>query len=95
MKFTKIGHIQINIQDTFPDHINITVADTGIGIASQDVVNLFNYGSMFGDRADNPTGSGLGLYITKELVRLLDGTPITVISDKGKGTFFNFYLPIT
>jgi len=48
---------------------------------------------MLEDDAANP-GSGLGIYISKELLKILGGSPIRVVSDRGLGTFFNFDIPI-
>ena len=70
-----------------PHHISIKVTDTGIGIDEKDYEKIFTKFS----RIDNPLtrkvqGSGLGLYITKNIVEKMDGT-ISVCSKDNKTTF--------
>lgn len=72
----------------------LTVTDTGIGIPSEKVAYIFDRFYQ----ADNSTtrkgeGTGIGLTLTKELVKLLGGT-IEVESELGKGTVFQVMLPI-
>ena len=76
--------------------IETKVADTGVGIKKNDMEKLF---TKFG-RLDNSLtaisktpGTGLGLYITKNLVEL-SGGKIAVESEPGKGSTFTFTLPI-
>ena len=87
------GHITLTaqVQDEF---VRLAVADTGIGISSQDQEKLFHI--FF--RADAPIvqdqpGWGLGLYIAKRLVELFGGE-FGVESEPGKGSTFWFDLPI-
>ena len=73
----------------------IDVIDTGFGISADDQVNLF---SQF-HRASNPSaqaisGTGLGLYVTKQLVEA-HGGKIWVQSEEGKGSTFSLTLPIS
>ncbi len=72
----------------------IDVIDTGFGISGEDQVNLF---SQF-YRTNNPSaravsGTGLGLYVTKQLVEA-QGGKIWVQSDEGKGSTFSLTLPL-
>ena len=78
-------------QDT---HVQISVSDTGIGIAPEDQAQLFT--KFF--RADHPLvrrtgGTGLGLPIGKALVEL-HGGEIWVESELGRGSTFSFTLPL-
>jgi len=71
-----------------------SVADTGIGMSSEDQERLFT--KYF--RSDDPavrseTGTGLGLVITKSLVEL-QGGEIWVESELGKGSTFSFTIPV-
>ncbi len=73
----------------------VNISDTGIGISSEDQVNLF---TKFW-RADNSstreeTGTGLGLYITKHLIEA-HGGKIWAESQVGKGTTFSFTWPLS
>ena len=73
----------------------INVIDHGFGISAEDQVNLF---SQF-HRSSNPaslavSGTGLGLYVTKQLVEA-HGGKIWVQSEEGKGSTFSLTLPFS
>ena len=75
--------------------VRIDVIDNGFGISAEDQVNLF---SQF-HRASNPSaqavsGTGLGLYVTKQLVEA-HGGKIWVQSQEGKGSTFSLTLPFS
>lgn len=94
LKFTTEGIIRCGYQFK-SDEIEFFVHDTGCGISSKKLDNIFE---MFSQ--ENPTntrgheGSGLGLTIAKGLVQMLGGR-IGVTSEKGKGSSFTFTLPRT
>lgn len=68
----------------------ISVADTGSGIAKEDLSNIFN--CFFTRRKDN-SGEGLGLYIAKSIV-MEHGGDIQVSSTPGEGSVFTLWLPV-
>ncbi len=74
--------------------VHISVSDTGIGIPQNQIEKLFI--KFF--RADNAlrfqtSGSGLGLYVVKNIIESHGGS-ISVTSEENKGTTFSFTLPI-
>ncbi len=74
--------------------IVVSVRDTGVGISKEDFAKLFTrFGQLDGSLTRTDGGTGLGLAICKELVELHGGR-IRVESEVGKGTVFNFTLPI-
>ncbi len=74
--------------------LETSVADNGIGISEDDHGKLFEKFWRSEDRAVRAqAGTGLGLYIVKELVERMGGH-ITVKSSRGKGTTFAFTLPL-
>ncbi len=74
--------------------VRISVADTGTGIAPQDLPHVFDR-FYRGDRSSTHSreGTGLGLAIVKQLVEAHEGK-VGVESDVGKGTRFWFTLPL-
>jgi PAS domain S-box-containing protein len=93
VKFTPNGG-EITI-DSHPDgeFVSFTVSDTGMGIASDEHVSIFD---KFYQAASTTKGvregTGLGLAITKRLVELHGGT-ISVTSELGRGSHFTFCIP--
>jgi len=95
LKYTpKKGRVTVNATvDT--DHIHIEVIDTGIGISSDDVEKIFDlFYRAKDERVTKMTGSGLGLTIAREVIRL-HGGDISVQSELNKGSTFTLTLPIT
>jgi diguanylate cyclase (GGDEF)-like protein/PAS domain S-box-containing protein len=93
IKFTpEKGQITLEIKD-MEKEIGCSVADTGKGIAGEDMPKLFTKFQQF-DRVPGAgaKGTGLGLAITKELVRMHGGR-IWAESKLGKGSKFTFTLP--
>lgn len=87
------GRIIVTIEPVFPDHIEFTVQDFGIGIARKDLFRIFEpYYRADLSRRRGEGGSGLGLTIVSELVKLHNGR-ITVRSAEQRGTIVTVQLP--
>jgi sigma-B regulation protein RsbU (phosphoserine phosphatase) len=86
--------IQVNIVETDPDRIYISVSDTGRGIGPEAKALIFERLYQDPEAVDNNrSGLGLGLFICREIVRLHEGR-IWVSSEPGQGSTFTFTLPI-
>ena len=93
VKFTpEGGRIGINARQA-DGLVEISVSDTGIGIAPEDQPKIFEEFRQVGsDYAHKVEGTGLGLTLAKKFVELHGGT-IWVESEVGKGSTFSFTLP--
>ena len=94
VKFTHAGEIGVYVHKVDQDRLRFEVRDTGIGLSSEQVGNLFQPFSQ----ADSSTtrqygGTGLGLSITMQLVKLMDGE-IWVESSEGEGSSFIFEIEL-
>jgi len=73
----------------------ISVKDTGVGIAKEDLPILFTrFGRVSTPQTNHLPGTGLGLYLGRQLARL-HGGEITVESAPGKGSTFTLHLPLS
>lgn len=86
------GKISISL-DKKPGCVAVAVADTGCGIAENDIEHIFDrfYRSEQGEE-DHSTSAGLGLAIVKRILDL-HGSLITVSSTLNQGTRFEFEIP--
>jgi signal transduction histidine kinase len=93
VKFTPEGG-RIEVKATMADSsVEISVTDTGIGIAAEDHEAVFEEFRQVGtDYAQKREGTGLGLTLTKKFVEM-HGGKIWVESEVGKGSTFTFTLP--
>lgn len=73
----------------------VSVKDQGVGIAKEDLPILFTrFGRVSTPQTDHLPGTGLGLYLGRQLARL-QGGEITVDSDPGRGSTFTLHLPVS
>jgi len=94
IKFTKEGHITFGYNIRDHRHVEFFVSDSGIGIPHNKIRLIFDrFGQVNQERTLQPTGTGLGLPISKSLVDLMGGE-MWVESEIGKGTTFYFTLPL-
>ncbi|WP_017905509.1 ATP-binding protein [Pseudomonas asplenii] len=91
IKFTpRLGTVGVRAQSSGGD-IVFTVRDSGEGIAQEHLPHVFSrYWTM---KEGNPTGTGLGLYITQGIVHA-HGGQIVASSEPGQGAEFRFTLPM-
>ena len=97
IKFTSRGFVQLHIQHSWIDHKQLTlefeVSDTGIGISRYDMNKLFQPFAQAGtDISRIYGGTGLGLYICKNLIELQNGK-IEASSLINVGSKFKFSIP--
>jgi signal transduction histidine kinase len=72
----------------------VSVTDTGVGIAKEDLPILFTrFGRVSTSQTVHLPGTGLGLYLGRQLARL-HGGEITVESTPGRGSIFTLHLPV-
>ncbi|EAZ88009.1 ATP-binding protein, partial [Crocosphaera chwakensis] len=76
------------------DYINITVQDTGVGIAAGELDKLFEAFAQTESGKKSSEGTGLGLAISRKFVQLMGGD-ITVTTEVESGTTFSFNIKIT
>ena len=91
IKFTKNGKVEIDY-NVDNEKVCISVRDNGVGIAKEDIDNIFDrfYQTKNGNLATK--GAGLGLAIVKSYIDILHGK-ISVESEVGKGSCFYVELP--
>lgn len=91
-KFTPDGGSITVSLDNDGNQVTLSVADTGIGISDTDKQNIFQ--RFYQVRTDDPkAGSGIGLHIVSEYVRMHNGD-ITVTDNTPRGTIFTITIPI-
>jgi signal transduction histidine kinase/response regulator RpfG family c-di-GMP phosphodiesterase len=91
-KFTFDGSIRVALRET-DGRVVLTIADTGTGIPVEDLPHLFErFHRIEGAKARTHEGSGIGLALVHELVRLHDGH-IEVASTLGVGTTVTVRIP--
>jgi signal transduction histidine kinase len=87
------GPIDIEIADR-GGIARVSVRDRGVGIAKEDLPILFTrFGRVSTPETDHLPGTGLGLYLGRQLARL-HGGEITVDSDPHRGSTFTLHLPV-
>ncbi len=90
-KFTQKGHIifSVNLKSTDTannvSHISFTIEDTGLGMSDEQVNMIFNPFEQFNKSFETTSGTGLGMPITRQLVKLMNGS-IEINSKLNVGT---------
>jgi signal transduction histidine kinase len=91
-KFTFKGQIEVTLRAA-SEAVELHVADTGTGIPAEEMPHLFErFHRVQNARGRTHEGSGIGLALVQELVRLHGGI-ITAKSEVGKGTTFTIKIP--
>jgi signal transduction histidine kinase len=94
IKYTERGNVTVS-GAAVDGAVKISIADEGEGIPSDQRFNVFGkFFRRLGDRRENPTGTGLGLYISRGLVEA-HGGKMWVDEAPGGGALFAFTLPIS
>ncbi len=99
IKYTMKGTVEISVEK-LKTKLKINVKDSGIGITKEDLAKLgrkfFRAKQYIKDGASGavvrPGGTGLGLYVSFELVKLMGGN-VTIESELGKGSIFSYTMP--
>lgn len=98
IKFTPPGGIvSLTVSKTFENGkevVLISVRDTGRGIPEASVGKIFERFYQVPNKHDQTPGTGLGLAVTHELIKLMNGR-ISVESQEGKGSEFTVLIPIS
>ncbi|MBI3887137.1 MAG: PAS domain S-box protein [Opitutae bacterium] len=81
------GTVEVTCTVSAPSRIRITVRDTGAGLSSEKVAQLFQPFNRLGQETGSVAGTGIGLVVTKRLAELMDGT-LGVESTPDVGTAF-------
>ncbi|MDF3821610.1 ATP-binding protein [Leptospira sp. 96542] len=94
LKFTSFGTLTLAVSlSEDQNSVLFKVSDTGIGISEYDISRLFDrFVQLENSRTKKFEGSGLGLFISKQLVTLMGGE-IEVSSVIGEGSTFKFCIP--
>ena len=97
IRFTDTGGVQIQFSIADMDtpgtkHLHVVVTDTGVGITEESQKSLFQPYSQASSACKRPGGTGLGMFICRELLKLMHGT-ISLSSKVGKGTRIEVSLP--
>ncbi|MEA5489269.1 MULTISPECIES: ATP-binding protein [Pseudanabaena] len=91
IKFTNKGTVTLLVQSSTNNKIRFDVIDSGVGIASDDLIKIFQSFEQVGNHEKRQSGTGLGLPISKRLVEMMGGK-LNVTSTLGQGS--NFWLEI-
>lgn len=92
LKYTEAGGIRVTAKPT-DEGVEIAVSDTGIGIKKSDQAKIFDKFFRSEDYRTRKTGgTGLGLYVTRKLLRLLHAE-VTVKSRLNEGSTFTIHFP--
>lgn len=92
VKFTDRGNVTVDAE-VVRGLVHVRVRDTGVGIPAHRMQDLFqSFSRIVPKDGTHPGGTGLGLYISLKLARLLKGD-MTALSEEGKGSVFTVTVP--
>jgi len=86
------GGVVVHCAMSGEDRVRVSVTDTGVGLAPEQLSHLFQPFNRLGQETSTEEGTGIGLVVTKQLVELMGGV-IGVESSVGVGSIFWVELP--
>lgn len=93
IKYTSEGKIRVRAS-RHKDSVHLSVEDTGKGISREDIPLLFNKFTRVGASSRyNTEGTGLGLYVARQIIKEHRGEVFVESSGEGKGSIFTMVLP--
>jgi signal transduction histidine kinase len=94
IKYTEKGKVQVELK-LIKNKILFSVSDSGMGIEEGDMINLFKkFSRGQGTSVIHTEGTGLGLYVARQMIESHKGKIWAESEGKGKGAKFIFELPI-
>jgi len=81
------GTVEVKYAENTPDHIRISIKDSGVGLPPEKLAQLFQPFNRLGQENGDVEGTGIGLVVTRRLVDLMEGT-MGVESIVGEGSEF-------
>jgi signal transduction histidine kinase len=93
IKYSPDANVVVVTAKVESDEIVVSVEDFGIGIAKEDIDQLFKRFFRVSKIAMKYQGVGLGLYIASEIIKKHNGS-FAIESEPGKGSTFSFHLPL-
>lgn len=93
VKYTERGRIGLRVAMAGGDVVRFEVTDTGPGIPAEEQEHIFQAFYQTAGGIAKGEGTGLGLTISRQFVRLMDGD-ITLASQPGAGSSFAFAIPL-
>ena len=87
------GRLSLSARTDGDDHIVVDVGDMGAGLTPQEITELFQPFKRMSKTAGQVEGTGLGLYIVRQLLERMHGS-VTVVSEPGQGSCFSIRLPV-
>ena len=81
------GSVRLSFSSENPAYLRMYVEDTGKGLTSSEIAQLFQPFNRLGQESRSEPGTGIGLVVTKQLIELMGGS-IGVNSAEGKGSVF-------
>lgn len=92
IKFTEEGEVEVKVIEK-DKSMEVRIKDTGVGIKKKDIQKLFAPFTQLEYTVSEEKGTGLGLYLSRNVARILNGD-IRVESEYGKGSIFTLTLPL-
>ncbi|HPO63120.1 MAG TPA: YfiR/HmsC family protein [Candidatus Kapabacteria bacterium] len=93
VNYTNEGSVSVKSVKIYDNRLKVSVIDTGIGIPKEDIARLFQpFQQIDSSLTKHNKGTGLGLYLSRKLLKQLDGD-IFVKSENGKGSEFYIEIP--
>ena len=93
LKYTPSGEVSLSLLNDTDEQVKVKISDTGIGIASEEIENVFKHFYQGDNDINRSGGSGIGLSFSQNIVEQHHGK-ITIESVQGKGTSIYLLLPI-
>jgi len=96
LKYTPKGSVMVSVGDDVKrKKMMVTISDTGIGMTQDTLDSLFAKFSRAKDaNKTNISGTGLGLYVAKQMIEHMGGTICADSKGEGKGSTFTLELPL-
>ncbi len=86
------GMVTCKVNQRPNNRVRVTISDTGIGVSASNLDSIFEQFSRLGEATPLTEGFGIGLALTKALVKAMDGN-IEFTSELGRGSSFSVDLP--
>ncbi|MCK5211793.1 hypothetical protein KAJ89_03765 [Candidatus Parcubacteria bacterium] len=94
VKYTKKGKVEVSVEQK-GNYLQCLVKDTGMGFTKADYIDLFDkFSRGVGTDLVHTEGTGLGLYVAKQMITLHKGKIWAKSKGQGKGSEFYFTLPV-